>query len=163
MDTRAEGYENLRAKVHRIKIDKNTDELIDLYNAGFSDNMSSMELGMSQEDRVWRKKAEGSVRIEDGHYQLALLFRDEDPKMPNNRQMAERRLAYLKKKMNRNTKFDKNYTVFMDALIQEGHAEKIPEEDLQRKDQKVWFIPHHVVYHPRKPAKIRLSLTPQPG
>ena len=155
--TVTEGRENHRARVHRIKIDKNPDEMIrHLFNAEFGDNMSSTELGLSQEDRLWKSKIEDSVKIRDGHYELALPFRDEDPRMPNNRQMAERRLACLKRKLDSNPQFAQDYTAFMKSLVEEGHAEKVPEDSIRREDKKVWFIPHHGVYHPRQPRKIRV-------
>ena len=157
-EANAKGCEkNQRARVHRIKIDRSPNEMIrDLFNAEFGDNMSSVELGLSQEDRLWMKKVEESVNMRDGHYELALPFRDEDPRMPNNRQMAERRLVQLKGKMDRNSQFAQDYTAFMKTLIEEGHAERVPEDSLRRKDKKVWYIPHHGVYHPRRPGKIRV-------
>ena len=36
-----------------------------------------------------------------------------------------------------------------------GHSEKVPQEELQRNDGKVWFIPHHAVKHPQK-GKVRV-------
>ena len=34
--------------------------------------------------------------------------------------------------------------------------EKVPQNVLDRSDDKVWFIPHHSVYHHKKPDKIRV-------
>lgn len=34
--------------------------------------------------------------------------------------------------------------------MSKGHAERVPEEELPRKDRKLWYIPHHGVYHKRK-------------
>lgn len=31
-----------------------------------------------------------------------------------------------------------------------GHAEVVPQSELQMEPGKVWYVPHHVVYHPRK-------------
>ena len=36
------------------------------------------------------------------------------------------------------------------------HAEQVPEEELTRNDGKVWYIPHHGMYHPHKPEKVRV-------
>lgn len=41
-------------------------------------------------------------------------------------------------------------------MITNGYAEKVPTEDIDRKDGHVWYIPHHGVYHPQKPDKIRV-------
>lgn len=43
----------------------------------------------------------------------------------------------------------------MRDIIDKGYAEKIPAEQLSRSDGRVWYIPHHGVYHPKK-KKIRV-------
>lgn len=39
---------------------------------------------------------------------------------------------------------------FLIEVINKGHAEVVPQEELERSDGKVWYIPHHGVYHPIK-------------
>ena len=46
----------------------------------------------------------------------------------------------------------------MEDMLQKGHAEKVPTEKLNRSDGRIWYIPHHGVYHPQKPDKIRVVL-----
>lgn len=36
-----------------------------------------------------------------------------------------------------------------------GYTKAVPQEQLRRKDGRVWYIPHHGVYHPRK-RKLRV-------
>ncbi|XP_043242095.1 uncharacterized protein LOC122391859 [Amphibalanus amphitrite] len=152
------GYEKQhRARVHRIKIDQKPDELIrDLYNAEFGDDMSSTELGLSQEDRQWKKKVEESVKLKEGHYEIGLPLKDDDVRLPSNRNMALRRLCSLERKLKRDTKFTEHYTTFMKNLLDEGYAEEVPEGNLSREDGRVWYVPHHGVYHPHKPDKVRV-------
>ncbi len=38
----------------------------------------------------------------------------------------------------------------MDGVLQEGHAEKVPDNELQRDYGRLWYMPHHGVYHPQK-------------
>ena len=45
---------------------------------------------------------------------------------------------------------------FMSNLIQCGHAERVPTEEVEMKNGQVWYIPHHCVYHPKKSDKIRV-------
>lgn len=40
----------------------------------------------------------------------------------------------------------------MDGVIRKGHAEKVPLEQLERDDGRVWYIPHHGVIHGRRPS-----------
>lgn len=42
----------------------------------------------------------------------------------------------------------------MNETIERGDAEKVPPEELTKIP--AWYIPHHGVYHPQKPGKIRV-------
>ena len=44
----------------------------------------------------------------------------------------------------------------MSDVIDRGYAEKVPAEEATLKNGQVWYIPHHGVYHPKKPQKIRV-------
>ncbi len=44
----------------------------------------------------------------------------------------------------------------MENVIRKGYAEKVPPLKDEANEQKVWYIPHHGVYHPKKPTKIRV-------
>jgi hypothetical protein len=43
----------------------------------------------------------------------------------------------------------------MNDLLQRGYAEPVPEVDSD-VGSKIWYIPHHGVYHPQKPDKLRV-------
>ncbi len=43
----------------------------------------------------------------------------------------------------------------MNELFQRGYAEPVPEDE-SNVGNKVWYIPHHGVYHPQKPDKLRV-------
>lgn len=38
----------------------------------------------------------------------------------------------------------------MSDIIRKGYTEKVPSEDLQEENGKVWHVPHQGVYHKRK-------------
>jgi transposase InsO family protein len=110
----------------------------------------------SKEDKLFMDKVRGSMVLEDGHYKIGLPFREDEVVLPDNRNQAEQRLNGLRKKMTRNSQFHSDYTEFMEKMIHKQYAEAVPEEELERCDGRVWYIPHHGVYHPRKPEKIRV-------
>ena len=93
--------------------------------------------------------------LKNGHYQICLPFRDDDITLPNNETQAIKRLASLRKKMLRNKTFSDEYIAFMKSVIEHGYAEVVPNEDLVRTDGKVWYRPHHGIYHPQK-QKLRV-------
>ena len=145
-------------KANRIQVeDEGVTELIDkLYNAEFSEKLSDDSKTSSVEDMKWREKVEGSIEFKDGHYEVPLPLKRDDKQLPSNRTMALRRLSSLEKKLKDDTKFKKDYVSFMENMLEEGYAEEVPEESLNREDGRVWYIPHHGVYHPHKPDKIRV-------
>ncbi|CAC5358792.1 unnamed protein product [Mytilus coruscus] len=44
----------------------------------------------------------------------------------------------------------------MEKLLERGYMEHVPKEQFNRNDGRVWYIPHHGVYHSQKPDKIRI-------
>ena len=43
----------------------------------------------------------------------------------------------------------------MDKIIFEGYAQKVPTKNLLQDDGRVWYLPHHGVFHPKK-RKLRV-------
>lgn len=60
------------------------------------------------------------------------------------------RLSSLKKRFQKNEHFKNEYTDFLTKVINQRHAEIVPQDEVERADGKVRYIPHHGVYHPKK-------------
>ena len=93
---------------------------------------------------------EDSIIKTNGHYQMRLPFR-ENVIMPNNQSQACMFAERLKRKLERNEKLRSQYSCFMTDL-----KKKVPLSAINRDDGRVWYIPHHGVYHSRKPDKLRV-------
>lgn len=141
--------------VNRISVHNLHEMLIAQYNSDFSEKLCEEVKEMSVEDKRFLKIADESAEIVNGHYSLKLPFRKDDTTLPNNRHFGEQRLQSLKRKFNRNPSFKGEYVSFMTDMIRKGYAEKVPEGQLTRTDGKVWYLPHHGVYHPKK-RKLRV-------
>ena len=112
---------------------------------------------MSRDDQRFMEIVENTVKKNaDDHYQISLPIKSEDIMIPNNRPQALNRLSYLKRKLQNDSKLRKGYSEFISDIIDKGYAEKVPAEKLSRCDGRVWYLPHHGVYHPKKPEKIRV-------
>ena len=109
----------------------------------------------SQEDFLFLRKMEESIHMNNGHYEMPLPLRNGDVQLPNNRQLALKRLYHLGRKLKRNPVLQDDYKTFMANMIAKGHAEAIPDGD-QAVRGRVWYIPHQGVYHPKKPNKLRV-------
>ena len=110
----------------------------------------------SIEDQKFLMKINNSIKLVDGHYQMGLPFRNQDVKLPHNRQQAIQRLGSLQRKLLKDQELRADYIDFMNAIINNGYAEEVPHQELSRSDGRVWYIPHHGVYNPHKPDKIRV-------
>ena len=93
------------------------------------------------------------TKLKDGQYQIPLPFRQEDARLLCNKYQAAQRLSYLKRKFDKNEKFKADYSRFMEEIIAKGYARK---SAITAAVGKTWYLPHHAVYHPNKPGKIRV-------
>lgn len=110
------------------------------------------EGSVSQEDIQFLEMLNENIHYnEEGHLEMPLPFR-ERPQLPNNKQLAMFRLKRLKGKMDKNPKYKEDYIKFMNSVFKDGDA----EEADGTSGSNTWYIPHHGVYHPRKPEKIRV-------
>ncbi|CAM4597167.1 unnamed protein product [Leuciscus chuanchicus] len=125
------------------------------FKTDFPECSQEEQLGLSRDDCRFLEMVNNTVKLVNGHYSIALPLKDRKISMPNNRKIAEQRTLNLKRRFIRDSSLHKDYTAFMNNLISSGYAEIVPTTDLERSDGKVWYIPHHGVYHPKK-EKIRV-------
>ena len=108
---------------------------------------------VSQDDlRFMSLLKEQVIQREDKHIEMPLPFKKR-PTMPDNKMYVMKRLENLKQKLRRNEEYLEHYTIFMNEIIERGDVERVesPAPDGHR-----WYIPHHGVYHPKKPGKVRV-------
>lgn len=75
--------------------------------------------------------------------------------MPNNHSVVVQRALALKRKFKRNPVFHQEYSDFMKDMIEKGYAVRVPENQLNCQDGKIWYVPQNGVYHPQK-RKLRV-------
>lgn len=141
--------------VNRISVLSIEDMLEKQYNTDFPERQYEERQELSQQDKHFMHAVTTSAQLIDGHYCIKLPLKNDNVIMPYNRGIAEQRLNSLKRKLNRNSDFCQDYKAFMDNILKKGYAVRVPEEQLSRSDGRVWFIPHHGVYHPKK-KKLRV-------
>ena len=120
-----------------------------------SSGIYDREKGMSVEDRRVLELWDRNVSFSDGHYTLPIPFKNPALTLPDNQQMAERRLSSLKRKLLKNHDLHQKYTDGMNDLLKKGYAVPVPKKDVHRNSGKVWYLPHHPVINPNK-EKIRI-------
>ena len=105
----------------------------------------------SQNDTCFMKMMESSVTQVNGFYTLPLPFKRK-PDLPDNRSYAMKRFRSLEYCLQKDGELASRYNEFMADVISKGEAEPVGEPA-----EPGWYIPHHGVYHPRKPGTLRVA------
>ncbi|KAK3727951.1 hypothetical protein QZH41_004895 [Actinostola sp. cb2023] len=139
-----------------------TDSLADCYtndlkNDVFHSLPSDNESSLSCEDRKFLKVMEAGIHKNNiGNWEMPLPFRQEEVRLPNNRNQAVNRLNSLLRTLRKKPQMERDYIEFMEKVFNKGHASPIPPDELHTPEGRVWYIPHFGVYHPKKPTQIRV-------
>ena len=158
MSTETSNYEFLpcpnQFKVKDSFLEKKKTLTDDVFTTSREDN----DVSLSCEDRKFLDIMETGVhKNEQGNWEMPLPFRCKNPHLPNNRSQAVNRLNGLIRTLKRKPQMAKDYVEFMEKIIKKGHASKVPIEERTRPQSgQVWYLPHFGVYHPKKPAQIRV-------
>ncbi|XP_071963458.1 uncharacterized protein [Antedon mediterranea] len=134
---------------NRLVSQTNAKEMIlIMYELDFNDDKPGQS-AMSADDRKFMDIMESNVvQRTDDHYEMPLPFKIREG-MPNNRNMALKRLKQLKHKLNHNSTFKNDYMNFMVDVL-ENCSEKVPVNELDMRNGEINYVPHHGVYHPKK-------------
>ena len=128
-------------------------QIKDMYDHDFNE-VSQKGSPYSYEDQKFLKQMRDGIKQDNGHYELPLPFKNDNPKLSNNKSAAIKRFNGLRAKMLKNDQYRKDYLKFMNDLLEKKHAERVPDDELQ--NEQAWYLPHHGVYHPKKPDKLRV-------
>lgn len=130
------------------------DMLIQMHDLDFTER-NACSPALSQNDQKFLDIMESEVKIADGHYELPLPFIQQEVQLPYNKGQILKRVEGLKRKFKANEKLHSDYKKFMEDMINKNYVEEVMN-NTGCKVQGVWFIPHHGVYHPQKPEKVRV-------
>ena len=91
-----------------------------------------------------------------GNFETGLLWRDEEPRLPNKHCQAERRLEILQRKFSSNSGLKVKYRADTDDYIAKGHARKLSLEEASTRGPRAWYLTHFAVVSPNKLDKVRV-------
>ncbi|XP_064647035.1 uncharacterized protein LOC135499916 [Lineus longissimus] len=128
------------------------DQIRDHVDRDFSERVIDDEIEPSQNDKLFLERVSQSITFVDGHYIIGLPFKDMNTRLPNNRPQAVQRMESLKRKFRKDSDFHDKYKTFMDKILSNDYARVAP---YQPPTGKVWYLPHHGVFHPKK-QKLRV-------
>ncbi|XP_050390455.1 uncharacterized protein LOC126809746 [Patella vulgata] len=139
---------------NKIKEVISPDCILKLMEMDFNEHLDDSSI-MSSDDRRFLDIMSREIHIApDGHYEMPLPFRSSEPVMQNNKTLALRRLYHLESRLRRDKHLRSDYVSFMEDIIDKGYAERVSDDSYI--SEHVNYIPHHAVYNPKKPGKIRV-------
>ena len=97
---------------------------------------------------------EQSVTLKEGHNEIVLPWRNTPPYLLNNQPLVEHRLKLLQRWLLEDQELLSKYSLFMDDLVRNGHAHKVPRDWLDHPIGALWYLPYHPVLNPNKLDKI---------
>ena len=124
-------------------------------NMEFNDSIFDSRVSMSRNDKRALDIMNDTVKLEKGHYVIALPWKYYPPCLQNNKPLAEHRLRLLRKRLERDSKVLDKYKAFINDLLDNNYAKKVCTHDFGPLETH-WYLPHHPVFHPQKPGKIRV-------
>lgn len=129
-------------------------KVLKILESDFSEQAEGQPI--SSDDKRFLEIMDSEVKTVKGRYELPLPFKSSKPHLPDNRVQAEQRLKGLRRRLDNDSAYKSHYFTFMENLIAKGYAEKVPNSDIAGSTGQKWYIPHHGVYHPHKPNKVRV-------
>lgn len=138
----------MKTIVNRISVSSLENLWLQQFKVDFPEGGKYDEVEISREDHQFMDMVMEFAKLVDGHYTLCLPHKNPLVHMTNNHPLAEQGAQNLKRTFLRNDNFRQEYTDFLEDLIKKGG-------NVMYKEGKVWYLPHHVVYHPVK-KKLRV-------
>ncbi|KRZ23332.1 hypothetical protein T4C_8592 [Trichinella pseudospiralis] len=112
------------------------------------------EVETNTDEDVKRKFSE-SVTFDGKRYVVGLLWRAGAVQLPDNREVAMRRLRALRRQLNRDPEKDQEYSGVIRDYLDRGWAEKV--DGTSGPPGRTWYLPHHAVYqHNQGKTKCRV-------
>lgn len=134
---------------NKIRVTECVGEKFDIFCRTENDNKQSMSI----EDKMFLSLMDKEMKKDStGNWIAPLPFKDNRPRLPNNRKQALDRARSLDDSLRRNSTKKNHFLEFMQNLLNCGHAEPAP---VLEPNDECWYLPLFGVYHPQKRDRIR--------
>ena len=98
---------------------------------------------MTSDESVAWHKVSTSIQFENGHYVVAVPWRNERPNLPNNRPLAEKRLESTERKLEKNPEIAEAYQKVIEEYRGKNYICRVPPDE--PKPTTEWLLPHFPV------------------
>ena len=95
--------------------------------------------------------------LKNKHYEIGLLWKTDNLKLPMDRELAENRIVSWEKRFERNPVVEKKYKETINQYISKCYARKLTQNEIRNTSEITDFIPHHCVLNPKKLDIVRAT------
>lgn len=129
---------------------KKTD-LEDFWNV---ETIGILDNSTSTNDEMVKRNFKETLKYEDGRYKVTWPWKDDNPNLPVNRELAMGRLKSSASRMKNKPELIKSYDSIIQDQLDKGVIEKVNETC---SDGPKHYLPHHAIINPLKPTtKLRI-------
>ncbi|XP_065083433.1 uncharacterized protein LOC135705588 [Ochlerotatus camptorhynchus] len=111
---------------------------------------------LSKDDDRAIQLLKSQTRMKGNRYETGLLWKYDDVQLPNNKQMAMKRLLCLEKKLLKEPDLAKAFNEKLREYEQKGYIRKLSPDELDVSYPRSWYLPIFPVRNPNKPGKLRI-------
>ena len=94
------------------------------------------------QERLALQTADHSINYENQMYRVGVPWKERQPVLPNNYDMALRRLVNTEKRLKRSPDIADSYSKCIEQYIEKGYVRKIMEHE---KSKSKWYLRHFPV------------------
>ena len=110
---------------------------------------------LTPEDKLAWDKVNNYLKFDGQHYEVAVLWRDERPQLPNNLPMAKKRLVSTERKLMKDKEIAVDYQQVLKDYLNKKYIRRVPDKEPTPECQ--WLLPHFPVVRPEKAtSKVRI-------
>ncbi len=113
------------------------------------------DVAPSREDSEASVKLDDESSLVDGHYQVPMLWKSENSKLPDNIGLARKRFKLLRAKLQNDPILYEKYKDTFSRYATKGYARRLTSCEASQTSDRTWYLPHFPVIRPDKP-KIRI-------
>ncbi|XP_078364043.1 uncharacterized protein LOC144648318 [Oculina patagonica] len=146
------------AQTYFVREQSDTDEISTLLRKFWEieNPISSRECQiLNHDEQCALQQVENSLKYVDGRYQVAIPWKEKDPKLPDKYGMALRRLCNTEKRLLKSPEIAEAYSKNITQYLEKGYIRKV--DSAEEKPSRKWYLPHFPIVRPdRTTTKTRI-------
>ncbi|XP_067667338.1 uncharacterized protein [Haliotis asinina] len=119
------------------------------------DDVPSVTSTLSKDDESVLASVKDTVKFENGRYQIGIPWKESVSPLPDNWDIAYKRLCNTEKKLSKNEQVAVTYDGIISHYVEKGYIEKVSLDE--NNSSRGWYLPHFPVVRPdRETTKVRI-------